>query len=225
MGRWIIEFIKYLLDCVLSVLYCREYKCIECGNYVEESSICNECSKKIKFCKEFIRIKKNNNEVICYSVSYYSNLMVKLILRLKYKSDFVCADIISSFMIKVIQENHIKFDSITFIPMTRKALRKRGYNQSRILAKIISDKLNVELIDCLKKVRETKDQIGLDGNSRWENLFLSFKIKNSNKILGKNILIIDDVITTGATSYYCAEELLNNGAKKVKVLTAAKTSI
>ncbi|WP_242949603.1 ComF family protein [Clostridium pasteurianum] len=54
---------------------------------------------------------------------------------------------------------------------------------------------------------------------------MSFKIKNSNKILGKNILIIDDVITTGATSYYCAEELLNNGAKKVKVLTAAKTSI
>lgn len=225
MGRWIIKFIKYLLDCVLSVIYCREYKCLVCGDYVEKFNICNECSEKIKLCRDVISIKKNNNEVICYSVSYYSNIMAKLILRLKYKSDFSCADVIVSFMVKVIQENNIKFDSVTFIPMTQKALRKRGYNQSRILAKMISDKFDVELIDCLKKVKETKDQIGLDGNSRWENLFSSFKIKNFNKVSNKTILIIDDVVTTGATSYYCAEELLNNGAKQVKVLTAAKTSI
>ncbi|WP_242834242.1 ComF family protein [Clostridium pasteurianum] len=192
---------------------------------MEEINICDECRKKIKFCKDIIRIERANSEIICYSVSYYSNIMAKLILRLKYKSDFACADIIGSFMVKVIEENAIKFEGVTFVPMTKKAVKKRGYNQSRILAKVISEKLHVELIDCLGKVKETKDQIGLDGESRWKNLSSSFKIKNPNIILNKNILIIDDVITTGATSYYCAQEILNNGAKKVSVLTAAKTSI
>lgn len=225
MGRWIIKYIKYLLDCILSILYCRECKCIVCGAYVEEINICGECRKKIKLCKDIMKIERANSKIICYSVSYYSNIMAKLILRLKYKSDFACADIIGSFMVKIIKENNIKFDGVTFVPMTKKAMRKRGYNQSRILAKVISEKFHVELIDCLDKVKETKDQIGLDGDSRWKNLSSSFKIKNSSIILNKNILIIDDVITTGATSYYCAQEILNNGAKKVNILTAAKTSI
>lgn len=225
MGRWIIKSIKYLLDCILSIIYCHEYKCVVCGTYVEEFNICNECRKKIKLCKDTTSIIKDNNEIICYSVSYYSNIMTKLILRLKYKSDFACADTIGSLMINFIEQNSIKFEGVTFVPMTKKAIKKRGYNQSRLLAKIISKKFHVELIDCLKKVRETKDQIGLDGDSRWKNLSSSFKIKNLNKILDKNILIIDDVITTGATSYYCAKEILNNGAKKVNILTAAKTSI
>lgn len=225
MGKRIIKIIKYLLECILSVIYSAEYKCVECGSYLENQYICDECIKKIKLCKDTFNIGKSNNEILCYSASYYSNIMRNLILRLKYKSDFICADIIADFMIRVIQENAIEFDGITFVPMTKKAVNKRGYNQSRILAKIISDKVDVKLIDCLKKVKETKDQIGLDYNSRWENLSFSFKIRNSSEILNKNILIIDDVITTGATSYYCAEELINNGAKKVSILTAAKSSI
>lgn len=225
MGRWIVKFIKYLLDCILSIIYCHEYKCVVCGEYIEETNICAECRKKIKYCKEATTIYKDNNKLICYSVSYYSNVMTKLILRLKYKSDFTCADIIGSFMINFIRENNIKFEVVTFVPMTRKAIRKRGYNQSRLLAKIISKKFNIELIDCLKKIRETKDQIGLDSDSRWINISSSFKIKNQSKVLNKNILIVDDVITTGATSYSCAKEILNNGAKEVNILTAAKTSI
>ena len=225
MGKWIVKFIKYLLDCVFCIIYCHECKCAVCGEYVEETNICDECRKKIKLCRDAIRISKDHNEIICYSVSYYSNIMTKLILRLKYKSDFACGDIIGNFMINFIQENGIKFNGITFVPMTRKAIKKRGYNQSRLLAEIISKKFDVELIDCLKKVRETKDQIGLNSDSRWRNISSSFKIKNSSKVLNKNILIVDDVITTGATSYYCAKEILNNGAKGVSILTAAKTSI
>ncbi|WP_010233353.1 ComF family protein [Clostridium arbusti] len=225
MGRWIIKLIKYVLDCVLSIIYCSEYKCVVCESYVEESNICSECRESIKICNDTIKLYRENDEIICYSVSYYSNIMAKLILRLKYKNDFVCGDIVGNFMVEFIEKNNIKFDAITFVPMTKNAIKKRGYNQSRLLASIISKKFDIELIDCLRKVRETKDQIGLDSNSRWKNLSASFKIKDADKILNKNILVIDDVITTGATSYHCAEEILNNGAKKVNILTAAKTSI
>lgn len=77
----------------------------------------------------------------------------------------------------------------------------------------------------LYKKKDTKDQIGLDGNSRWNNLQDCFEPIKNNCFKSKNIIIIDDVITTGATSYHCASKLLNNGAAKVTILTVAKSRL
>ena len=107
--------------------------------------------------------------------------------------------------------------------MTKKAIKKRGYNQSESLARIVSKSFGCPVVNCIEKIKNSSDQIGLDGNARWENLSYCFKLIDSKKISEKNILLIDDVITTGATAYYCAKEILNYGANAIIVLTAAKS--
>lgn len=128
-------------------------------------------------------------------------------------------------MVRFIEKEGIKFDVVTFVPMTKRALKKRGYNQSKILAQIISEKFKIKIISPIVKTRETKDQIGLNAEQRWKNIESSFEIKDKKSIDSKVILLVDDVITTGATTYYCANSMLKSGAKEIIILTAAKSRI
>ena len=93
------------------------------------------------------------------------------------------------------------------------------------MAKGIGKIFNKKVYTLLAKTSRTLDQIGLDSSSRWENLSNSFMAKDLKKIKNKIILLVDDVITTGATAYYCKEVLMKAGAKEVIVLTAAKSRI
>lgn len=225
MGKWIIKVIKDLFEALLCVIYSYDERCVLCKEYIEEKNICSSCKNKIKICKNYLVINKNNLGLKCYSVSYYSNAMRDLILRLKYKSDFRAGEVIGELMIEYIKNEKLQFDIVTFVPMTVKSLKARGYNQSEFLGKIISKHFQVPLAACIGKTVETGDQIGLDGNERWENLSHCFKNILSRKLSDKKVLLMDDVITTGATAYFCAKILYESGCKTVTVLTAAKSRI
>ncbi len=225
MGKRIIEFIEYLFDSFISVIYTHERKCEICGKYLENGDICDQCKGKIHFCKDPFILNRDNFSIKGYSVSYYSGNIMKLILNFKYRSNFRCGDILGSFMVDFIERVKIEFDLIAFVPMTKNSMNKRGYNQSKILAKIIGKKFKTEVIDCIKKVKETKDQIGLSSEKRWVNVSKSFKFRSNKNISGKNILLVDDVFTTGATTYCCAITMIENGAKNVIILTVAKSNI
>ncbi len=225
MGKRVAKHLTYLFEALLEVVYYKDDVCIICGGNAEEINICKSCLNKIKTCPGDTVLCKNNNYFIYYSVSYYSKVMKTLILRLKYKGDFFSGETIAKLMVSHIQREKIKFDAITFVPMTKRAEKKRGYNQSQFLSKLVSKSLDVPLIKCLVKVHESNDQIGLDGSGRWDNLSNCFRAVNEKMYLGKVILLIDDVITTGATAYYCGDAMKKSGAKSVIVLTAAKSCI
>lgn len=226
MGNGIIENLKFIWDCVLQVIYPADEKCILCRDDIDEDNfICAKCQKSIKFCDGIFTVKQGNTKFNYYSVSYYSSAMMELILKLKYKSDFRAGEVIAKYMINIIKDENIEFDSIAYIPMTKVAMKKRGYNQSEYLAKIIGSKTNTPVIHCLDKIKQTKDQIGLNGNERWNNVFGSFRIVNKNSVKNKNILLVDDVITTGATAFSCACELMECDAKKITILTGAKSRV
>lgn len=225
MGKRIIEFLKFLFDSLISVIYTYEYKCEICGEYLETGDICEYCKGKIYFRKDPFVINKNGSSIKCYSVSYYSGNITKLILNFKYRNNFRCGDILGNFMIELIKREKIEFDFVTFVPMTKNSIKKRGYNQSKILAQIIGKKYGIKVIDCIKKIKETKDQIGLSAEQRWINVSKSFEFLPNKKIIGKNILLVDDVFTTGATTYCCAITMIENGGKNVIVLTVAKSNI
>lgn len=214
-----------MFDCVISVIYTYEYKCELCGEYLENGDICHRCKSKINFCQNSFILNKNNLSIKGYSASYYSGNITKLILNFKYKNNFRCGDILGGFMIELIEKENIQFDLIAFVPMTSSSMKKRGYNQSKILAKIIGKKFGIKVIDCIKKVKETKDQIGLSAEERWKNVSKSFEFNDNKNISEKNILLVDDVFTTGATTYSCAITIIENGAKDVIVLTVAKSNI
>ncbi|GAA0177721.1 ComF family protein [Clostridium sediminicola] len=226
MGNEIIKNAKYILDCILDIIFAEENKCPCCGEYLYENIVlCCKCSGKIELCREPMDVNKEDINFICHSYSYYSGVVKNLIIKLKYESDFKAGAVLVEFLYDYVKNNDLNFDYITFVPSSRTSLKKRGYNQSKYLAKKLGEKINIGVIDVLYKVVETKDQIGLDKESRWDNLRGSFKIRKHSYIEDSSILLVDDVITTGSTSYFCREELLKGGAKEIVILSVARGRI
>lgn len=225
MGNGIIKYLKYLFQCFITVIYDDSCDCILCREYADEHFLCESCYKEVKNYNIKEIINKGNIKIDCYCASYYSNKVKELILRLKYKSDFRCGEILAEMMHKVIICNKIEFDLITFVPASSKVLKKRGYNQSEFLASLLSKMSNRKVVSCLIKVKETKDQIGLDALNRWENLHNCFETFSKVSLDGKIVLLVDDVYTTGATAYFCAKSLINSNCGNVIVLTVAKSNV
>ena len=109
----------------------------------------------------------------------------------------------------------IQFDCVTCVPMHKNQLKIRGYNQSRILAENVSKLLNIPYDDLLTKHKENEPQHSLKGTEKRDNVKGVYKAANTDKIKGYNILVIDDVITSGHTLGECCKVLKKAGAKKI----------
>ena len=115
-------------------------------------------------------------------------------------------------------------DALVSVPLSPRGLRDRGFNQALLLADALSRKKRLPLIiDVLRKVVDTPPQVGLSAKERAANVKNAFVC--TGKISGMNILLIDDVMTTGATVDACAKQLLRSGAQSVNVLTLARASL
>jgi ComF family protein len=115
-------------------------------------------------------------------------------------------------------------DGIVPVPVTGKTLRARGFNQTLLIAKFLSGRLRIPLkMDILFKTKETRPQIGLGARERATNLRNSFKVMD--RLHKTRLLLLDDVMTTGATARECAKTLVRAGAEKVVVITLARSSL
>jgi len=109
------------------------------------------------------------------------------------------------------------------VPLHKKKLKERGYNQSQELAKELSKIVKVPVVlDVLIKIKSTPSQIGLKKEQRQENLTGAFQIKNPAEIAGKKVFLVDDVYTTGSTMEECAKTLKKSGAKSVFGIAIAR---
>ena len=104
-------------------------------------------------------------------------------------------------------------------------MKKRGFNQCEIIARKLGEKLDLPVYSDIVKIKNTKEQKALSKEERFINIKGAFKVKNSNNIKNKKIILIDDVITTGATLLECEKVLKENGVKEIKILTVAKSYI
>ncbi|WP_139905667.1 ComF family protein [Clostridium thermarum] len=216
--------VKFYLGCVLEVIYGRANNCMLCGDFAEDM-LCKSCQSKMKYSLIEGEVEKEGIRFKYYSCAYYNSLVKEMIIRLKYKSDFDCGALLTQLMERLIREKEISFDYITYVPCSEETFRKRGYNQSEFLSKKLSELTGKKVVHCLRKSKSTKDQIGLDRDARWTNLENSFAVENYKAIKDKKVLLIDDVITTGATAFYCGKALLLCGCREVNILTAAKSAI
>lgn len=115
-------------------------------------------------------------------------------------------------------------DVVIPVPMTKKSLLKRGFNQSLLIAREISKRKGIPLdIDSLQKIKETLPQVGLKAEERTRNLRGVFSV--TGEVKDKEILLIDDVMTTGTTLRECSKAILKAGAAKVRCLVIARTSL
>jgi len=123
-----------------------------------------------------------------------------------------------------LDESKENFDYIIPVPLHKTKIRERGYNQSEFITKGLSEKLNIPLLaDAISRTRYTKSQTKLNLKQRAENMKDAFKINDNKKelIKDKNIIVLDDVITTGATINECIQILRDSGANKIFALSLA----
>ena len=158
MGKRIIKYIKNILYCLVQLIYSGDEHCVICNDYTTESeALCTHCRRKMKRCTESFYLFHNEEKYLVWSVFYYSNIVKELIIRLKYKSDFICGEILAKYMLELVKDNELQFDLIAYVPMTKKALKKRGYNQSQFFANYLSRSFNIPVICNLIKTLDTKD--------------------------------------------------------------------
>jgi len=189
-------------------------RCNKCSRPIESGFICRDCAnKKIYFEKNF-------------SVFVYKDLIQDLIIRFKFRNH----PAIGKGLAKIISENinqnwFLKKNIIIPVPIHKTRKRKRGFNQAEIIAKYLAKKFNLEIkSNGLKRIKNTKPQWMLDHDERENNLNNAFWA-DKNLIKNKNIILIDDIFTTGSTINKCAEVLKLSGASCVYSLTVAITSL
>jgi competence protein ComFC len=212
------EIIDNILDFVFPTY------CISCGKRQED--FCVDCLVELR------RAERECEKWIFPIFDYREPKIKKTVLLLKYKSKKRLAKIIAAVMRDRILEELSELEQFSNftdpilipIPLSKKRLRKRGYNQTELICKHLSH--NVTGLNCLTgvliKTRETKRQaIIKDRRKRLKNLVGSFGVKNKELIRHRNIILIDDVTTTGATLKEAKKVLKNNGARKVVAFTFA----
>lgn len=188
--------------------------CRTCGRPVDTAgAVCGEC-RKTKF--YFTR---------AYSAYLYDGAFKEVIHLFKYKSRISLSGHLGMLMIEFIREEPgiLKdIDIITVVPLDNRRLRDRGFNQSKALASRIAEEFAVPLADMLEKAVRTRHQNELSRDERLRNLDGAFRIRRDAAVRGLNILLIDDVMTTGSTLNECSKILIEAGAGSVRCLTLAR---
>jgi ComF family protein len=186
--------------------------CEKCGQRAETGSLCSNCRN---FPPDYIALR---------SYAVYSGELRKAIHRLKYEGDMALGEILARPMIQILNATKWSIDLITPVPIGSTRRRERGYNQAALLAWPIALSCGLPYRPhSLERGRETRSQVGLSADERRTNVSGAFT-SSASIVKGKNILVIDDVTTSGATIEACTEALLANGAEKVFGLTLARTA-
>lgn len=211
--------IKNILDHGMDYVFPRF--CVSCKK--EGVWICEECFNKIEICAE--QTQPSDSLDALFSSSYYADKTTQKLIR-TFKYTYI-ADI-STILYRIIKKSNAdsfiaQSDIITFVPLHFIKRNQRGFNQAECIAKHIADDMRTPLIKTLSRTKNTRPQSKITAqNKRKNNLKNAFKCARNVKISGNNILLIDDIYTSGATMHECAKILKENGAKKVYGLVIAK---
>ncbi len=208
---------KYCLNCFKANDFYLCKKCCQQLNF-RINFFCFECNKRIiGKCSQ-----KNHYQLIKFFISfgeYENETLKKIVLLGKDKAKEIFKDLgyfISKDLLRYWQIFEGKVYFLTPVPLTKTKLVKRGFNQSEILAKIISELTGYKIFNGLEKIKETKDQAELDFKERLQNLKSAFKLKEKPP---QYVILIDDIKTTGTTLKECARLLKENGTKEIIALT------
>lgn len=228
---------KRIFNCLLNLVY--PTKCIFCSCTLEENNkyndyTCKACYSVLPFIDKDLAflsvrnlkdgIERNFDFVDCISAFYYSVPMSTAICNFKFyknKSNYI---LFSSYVSEIIKScyNNIHFDYITYIPMYKNAEYKREYNHSKLLAEEVARILKIPCKTLLVKTVNNKAQHNLTYKLREINVKGIYTLANQN-VNNKNILIIDDIITTGYTLNEASKVLKSKGTSNVYCATVAAT--
>lgn len=195
--------------CTAELPHLKGAHCPVCALPTPNGSVCGECLRQHPFF---------DHTVAAFS---YDFPVDKLIQALKFREQLILVDYLADALAQRIT---IEPNSIVAMPLHPDRLRERGFNQSQLLARRLSRCLDVPLLaDVCTRVRNTPPQSSLPWKERDKNMRQAFACKDSNDVRGKHVAIVDDVMTTGASTGELARALKQAGAREVSVWVVART--
>lgn len=209
-------------------------RCLYCDRVVDPDELCcRYCLPDVPYMKDPIcyRCGRSKSDCVCrghrrqydrcIAALRYEDGAARAVLALKHTDDAVMVESMATEMVHALRTHTdaASYDIVTFVPMHKKEERARMYNQSKLLARSVASKLGIPLVCALTKLYDTQPQKALRQFERSGNLLGVFDLLVG--VDGKTILLVDDVITTGATLHECAKMLKIGGAKSVTALVFA----
>lgn len=201
-------------------------KCIFCRKVLDMTDICPECAAKLPYTKGDSISQKLPHIKKCIAPLYYDGMVREAILRYKFWGMPVYAHRLGLLIAECV-ENELDcgdIDVISYVPLSKKRLRKRGYNQAQLLAEEVSRKLDIPCVQTLVKVVDNPAQSGTKSREeRLKNVKGAYEFCSETDIKDKSVLLIDDVVTTGSTLSECAKTLMAQGALYIYCAAIARS--
>lgn len=204
-----------ILNRILELLFPR--KCVLCRTILtgDETDLCRDCRTNVprfRPGREKIRFVKEHT-----AVWYYEDLVRGSLIRYKfYRARHYAPAYGRMTAMAVAKDLPEDIDLITYVPVSSRRKRHRGYDQVELLAEAVSQELGIPMVPLLKKLRDNPPQSGIEkAEARRANVLGVYECRNQTRIRGSNILLLDDIITTGATVSECARMLQSAQAKNV----------
>lgn len=214
-----------VVDRLLGLLY--PPRCVLCRRLLQdtEDGVCRVCRKTLRTVPASEQRRDIQRIELCAAPFRYEGAVRESLLRYKFYGVTAYARVYADFIAKSIDENQISCDSITWVPLSRKRLRRRGYDQARILAEELAKKLELPCERMLIKQRDTRPQSSMDSaEKRRANASGAYVCREGLALKGRTVLLVDDIVTTGATMSECARLLKAAGCKAVYGAAAASRS-
>lgn len=220
-----------------------DFKCICCGaDIFDDGLFCPRCQKAVvenngktcricgtpihgiqDVCGKCGKAERSFDKAV--SALRFEGALTSVFHRIKFGGQYALCRRLASVLIKPYQDNFdLPFDYVTYVPIEEEKRQTRGYNQSFLICQAFCDKMNFGApADILVKIRPTPPQEKLSFQQRMENVKGAFAVTEEykNELKSKRILLIDDVLTTGATTNECAATIKKKGATTVCVMTLA----
>ena len=197
--------------------------CADCLNKLEDlrifSNVCDNCLSPVQFNTPCEYCAEGGMAGLrrAFSPFVYRDVTQRLIVRLKFGGAALAAEPLAHEMALCV--SGMRFDAMVPVPLHKSHQRERGFNQSRLLCDLIFEHTGIPVIDALLKKHNRRRQSSLPAHKRSQNVKGAYKV--ILPVDGMEILLVDDVRTTGSTVRECANELLKAGADSVYLLTAA----
>lgn len=240
----LLKFFEKFKNKLLDLMYPENLKCIFCGDELNETAInstcptCYENLPRIMFpCLKCGSPLDNADTPVCMNCKAHNSFFEKArssfiykdeilltVQNLKYNGNCYLVKPMAKYMAETYATMGINVDYITYVPLTKAKETERGFNQAKLLADEISNLIHIPVLNLFEKIKDTPSQTALGITSRRDNIKDSFKLTSERKLAkGKKILIVDDVITTGATTSELSKTALDGKVKTCFVLTFAST--
>ena len=213
-----------LLTAALDLLF--PPKCPFCRRVLDDprAPLCPKCQPLLPWLEKKESFRKVEHTAGCWSPLVYKDMVRACIHRYKFTPVPALGQPLGLLAAQcALDHPELATDVVTWTPLSRKSLKKRGFDQAQLLAREVGRNLRVPVEALLEKSRETAQQSLLETPAqRKANALGAYRLRENAQVEGKKILLVDDVVTSGATLSACAAELKRRGAAEVWCVTLAQ---